>query len=154
MEHDADAFRRVGAGYRTHRPKAVKPTLRRRLRGKPLLAVAVFSGIALCCLFAEAIINHDPGRFHLSSLNQPPNAEFYFGTDSLGRDIYSILWHGGRASLCIGLLSAFVMTVIGVAYGCLSGTASAGVDAAMMRTVELAQSVPVLLTILLIEHAP
>ena len=81
------------------------------------------------------------------NVNEAPNAEFWFGTDSLGRDIYSIIWYGGRASIFIGLMSAAVITLIGVSYGCLSGVASGVVDSAMMRAVELLQSVPVLLAL-------
>ena len=150
MDASSDAFALVGPGYRTHRPAARKKTLRERLRGKPVLALAVFSVIALGCLFSGLIINHDPTELFLMNVNEAPNATFWFGTDSLGRDIYSIIWYGGRASIFIGLMSTVIITVIGVAYGCLSGAASGMADAAMMRAVELLQSVPVLLSLLLI----
>ena len=61
------------------------------------------------------------------NVNEAPNAEFWFGTDSLGRDIYSIIWYGGRASISIGLMSAAVITFIGVFYGCLSGAGAHGI---------------------------
>ena len=117
MDASSDAFTLVGAGYRTHRPAVRKKTLRERLKGKPVLALAVFSVIALGCLFSGLIINHDPTELFLMNVNEAPNATFWFGTDSLGRDIYSIIWYGGRASIFIGLMSAAVITVIGVAYG-------------------------------------
>ncbi|MDR1621056.1 MAG: ABC transporter permease, partial [Synergistaceae bacterium] len=110
----------------------------------------ILFSIILGCLFSEKIVNHDPGQFYLSHLSQPPDAEFFFGTDSLGRDIYSIIWRGGRASIFIGLLASCVATFIGVTYGCTAGMASKVIDNAMMRAVELTQSVPSLLTILLI----
>ena len=145
-----DAFTIVGAGYRAHQPAIRKKGFWARLKGKPTLSVAVFSVIALGCLFSNLIINHDPAELFLMNVNEAPNAEFWFGTDSLGRDIYSIIWYGGRASIFIGLMSAAVITLIGVFYGCLSGVASGVVDSAMMRAVELLQSVPVLLSLLLI----
>ena len=143
-----DAFTIVGAGYRAHQPAIRKKGFWARLKGKPTLSVAVFSVIALGCLFSNLIINHDPAELFLMNVNEAPNAEFWFGTDSLGRDIYSIIWYGGRASIFIGLMSAAVITLIGVSYGCLSGVASGVVDSAMMRAVELLQSVPVLLSLL------
>lgn len=143
-------FTLVGAGYREHRPQVRKAGLRERLRGKPVLAILVFAAVVLGCVFIPLFMAHDPADFHLGSLNQAPNGEFWFGTDSLGRDIFAIIWHGGRASLFIGLTSAAVITVIGVAYGCLSGMASGPVDGALMRAVELMQSMPVLLALLLI----
>ena len=129
-----DAFTIVGAGYRAHQPAIRKKGFWARLKGKPTLSVAVFSVIALGCLFSNLIINHDPAELFLMNVNEAPNAEFWFG----------------RASIFIGLMSAAVITLIGVSYGCLSGVASGVVDSAMMRAVELLQSVPVLLSLLLI----
>lgn len=147
--NDAEAFSRAGPGYRTHRPRKTGRTLRQRLGGKPLAAAVVLTLIVLGCLFAESIAGRDPEQFHLTSRNQPPSAAFPFGTDSLGRDIYSVIWHGGRASLLIGVCGMTVIAVVGVAYGCLSGMASDTVDRILMRTVELIQSVPTLLLVLL-----
>lgn len=147
---DFDAFTLVGAGYRMHRPTARKRGFLSRFRHKPVLSMAVFALIVLGCVFAPLMANHNPADFYLASVNQAPGGEFWFGTDSLGRDIYSIIWYGGRASLFIGLLSAAIITLIGVTYGCLSGAASGPVDSGMMRAVELLQSVPVLLSLLLI----
>lgn len=150
MDASSDAFTLVGAGYKTHRPAARKKGKLARLKGKPILAVIFFSLIVLGCLFAEQLITHDPTALYLMNVNQAPNGDFWFGTDSLGRDIYSIIWYGGRASLFIGLMSAAIMTLIGVTYGCLSGSASGAIDSLLMRTVELLQSVPVLLSLLLL----
>ena len=50
--------------------------------------------------------------FYLQNLNTPPGKEFIFGTDSLGRDIYSLIWYGGRVSLVIGLLGAAIITLV------------------------------------------
>ena len=83
------AFTVVGAGYRAHQPAIRKNGFWARLKGKPTLSVAVFSVIALGCLFSNLIINHDPAELFLMNVNEAPNAEFRFGTDSLGRDIYS-----------------------------------------------------------------
>jgi peptide/nickel transport system permease protein len=145
-----DDFALVGRGYRSHEIILKRPGLWRSLRGKPVFSVTVLFLIALGCLFSGSIANHDPGKFYLSHLSKPPDAEFFFGTDSLGRDIYSIIWRGGRASIFIGLLASGVATFIGVTYGCVAGMASEAIDNVMMRAAELAQSVPSLLTILLI----
>ena len=144
------AFSIVGIGYRFRETAAKRPGFWRSLRGKPVISSTILSVIVLGCLFSESIINHDPGQFYLSSLSKPPGAEFFFGTDSLGRDIYSIIWRGGRSSLLVGLLASAVSTLIGAAYGCVSGMASKALDNVMMRAVELIQSVPSLLTVLLI----
>ena len=144
-----DAFELVGAGWREHRPALRRPGWRQRLARLPLLPLCLLLLLVLGCLCAPWLANHDPAEFYLADRNTPPGSRFFFGTDSLGRDIYSIIWFGGRASLLIGLLSAAVITVLGVAYGCLSGIAPARTDALLMRLVELVQSIPVLLVLLL-----
>lgn len=75
---------------------------------------------------------------------------FFFGTDSRGRDIFSLIWYGGRASIIIGLLSAAIITVIGIVYGCISGVSGSFLDSVMMRITEVAGSIPSILLILLI----
>ena len=119
-----DAFELVGAGWREHRPALRRPGWRQRLARLPLLPLCLLLLLVLGCLCAPWLANHDPAEFYLADRNTPPGSRFFFGTDSLGRDIYSIIWFGGRASLLIGLLSAAVTTVLGVAYGCLSGDRS------------------------------
>jgi peptide/nickel transport system permease protein len=68
----------------------------------------------------------------------------------MGRDIFSMIWYGGRESLIIGILSVVIITVIGVTYGCISGMVGNRLDALMMRAVELANSIPSLLLVLLL----
>lgn len=150
MGNNLEQFRIVGANYKLHTPQSKKPSLRQKLKNKPVFSVAILMTILLSCVFAEFIRNHDPTGFYLANLNQPPNAEFYFGTDSLGRDIFSMIWFGGRVSIIIGLLSMAIITGIGVIYGCISGSASAKIDAIMMRIPELINSIPILLLVLLL----
>ena len=66
-----------------------------------------------------------------------PCREFLFGTDTMGRDIFSMIWYGGRISLAIGLLSTLISTVIAVLFGAVSGCAPAWLDALLMRLTEI-----------------
>ncbi|AET68435.1 ABC-type dipeptide/oligopeptide/nickel transport system, permease component [Desulfosporosinus orientis DSM 765] len=150
MPDDRKQFVVVGADYRPHLPERKAPSLRDKLKGKPLLSMGILSIIVLGCIFAEQVYNHDPTGFYLQNLNEAPNGNFYFGTDSLGRDIFSMIWYGGRASILIGLLSTAIITVIGVIYGCISGSADSRVDAVMMRVPELINSIPIILLVLLL----
>lgn len=140
----------VGANYRIHTPVLKKPGFWQSLKGKPVISVVILGIIVLGCVFAQQVYNHDPTSFYLQSLSQAPNSEFYFGTDSLGRDIFSMIWYGGRVSIAIGLLSMTIITGIGVVYGCISGTANYRVDAVMMRATEIINSIPALLLLLLL----
>lgn len=143
-------FRVVGAGWKNHQPEVQTPTLPERLKGKPIPALILLLLILAGCLFAGSLANHDPAGFYLQNLNQAPNSEFYFGTDSLGRDIYSMIWYGGRVSLSIGLMSMVIICIIGIPYGCISGLANTKVDAVLMRITEMANSIPNLLIVLLL----
>lgn len=145
-----DLFTIVGENYKVHTPELKKPSLRYRLKGKPIVSGVVLLLIIGGCLFAELIMNHNPSEFFLDHLNEAPNGELLFGTDSMGRDLFSLIWYGGRASILIGLFSAAIITVIGIVYGCISGGARGWLDAILMRIVEVAGSIPSILLILLI----
>jgi peptide/nickel transport system permease protein len=96
-------------------------------------------------------MNYDPTYMDLSNSNVAPNKEFYFGTDSMGRDIFSMIWYGGRASLLIGILSTIISTFIGIVYGSISGVSSEIVDDMMMRLTEIIISIPSILIIIFVQ---
>lgn len=147
-EIDASLFRLADEADRTReQPEFAGGKRKRKL---PVFSIAVLSVVILGCLFAPAIANHDPAGFYFDHLAEAPGKEFYFGTDSLGRDIYSMIWYGGRASIAVGLMSMVIITVLGVTYGCISGVANAKADALLMRAVEMANSIPTLLILLLL----
>lgn len=147
---ESSDFLLVGPRHEEPESKETKGTWKRKVRSGPLKSIIIFLFIFLGCVFAPYIANHDPTAFYLDHLNQPPDSEFYFGTDSLGRDIFSVLWYGGRLSLMIGFLSAAVSSGVGIIYGCLSGTAPKWADTVLMRTAELLSSIPYLLLQLLL----
>ena len=147
---EAELFQVVGAGWKQHESEKRKKTFQEKLKGKPVFSMFLLFLIVLGCVFANVVANHDPSGFYLQNLNTPPGKEFIFGTDSLGRDIYSLIWYGGRVSLGIGLLGAAIITVIGVTYGCISGTAGPKVDSVLMRFTEMCGSIPTLLLILIL----
>ncbi|HBF37049.1 MAG TPA: ABC transporter permease [Firmicutes bacterium] len=146
----AEQFVIVGANYKIHASEVKKQPFGHGLKGKPILSIIILGIIVLGCIFAEKVYNHDPTGFYLENLSEAPNANFYFGTDSLGRDIFSMIWYGGRVSIIIGLLSMVIITIIGVSYGCISGIANSRIDVGMMRVPELINSVPILLLVLLL----
>ena len=145
-----EGFEIVGAGWRHHEPQEREPTFREKLKGKPIAAAVILLLIVLGCIFAPYIANHDPTKYYYDATSLPPNSEYYFGTDSLGRDLFSIMFYGGRASLTIGILGAAVVAVLGITYGTISGTASDRVDGILMRIMELFGSIPSILLILII----
>ncbi len=75
----------------------------------------------------------------IESENQPL---FLFGTDSLGRDVFSRVIHGTRISLSIGLVGVFLSLVLGLLIGGVSGLLSGGVDLVIQRIIEILISIP------------
>lgn len=133
-------------GIRVQAPAPAKKV--RRAKDFPWGSVIVLGVIVLCCLFAELIMTKDPGYLDLKNYNVSPNGEFLFGTDTLGRDIFSGIWYGGRISITIGFFATLISTFIAVVYGSISGTAPAWLDGLMMRFTEIFLSVPGLLLVL------
>ncbi len=73
-----------------------------------------------------------------------------FGTDTLGRDIFTRTWSGGRVSLFIAFAAVFINFVIGVIYGGISGYLGGAVDNALMRIIEIINGIPYLIIVVLL----
>ena len=86
----------------------------------------------------------------LADSNQAPNSEYWFGSDSLGRDLFTRVWHGARISLMIGFITSISSIVIGTIYGSISGYLGGRVDDIMMRVVEVFYGIPFLLYVILL----
>lgn len=120
-------------------------------QGKPVLSVGILAVILLGCFFAEAVMTKDPSYMDLLNYNKAPDGEFLFGTDTMGRDIFSMIWYGGRISLTIGALSTLISTVVAVVIGAFSGAAPQWLDNLLMRFTEIFLSVPSLLLVILFQ---
>ena len=117
----------------------------------PVASCIILLVIVLGCVFADVICKKDPSYLDLMNYTKTPNAEFWFGTDTLGRDIFSCIWHGGRVSLLIGVASTALSTVIAIVYGAISGIAGEKVDTLLMRFTEIILSIPNLLLVILLQ---
>lgn len=120
-------------------------------QGKPVLSAGILAVILIGCFFAEAIMTKDPSYMDLLNYNKAPDGEFLFGTDTMGRDIFSMIWYGGRVSLTIGALSTLISTVVAVVIGAFSGAAPQWLDNLLMRFTEIFLSVPSLLLVILFQ---
>ena len=74
---------------------------------------------------------------------------FWFGTDNMGRDLWTRIWHGTQISLFIGLLAAFIDMIIGVLYGGISAYYGGRVDNVMQRIIEILTGIPNLVIVIL-----
>jgi len=120
-------------------------------QGKPVLSAGILAVILIGCFFAEAVMTKDPSYMDLLNYNKTPDGEFLFGTDTMGRDIFSMIWYGGRISLTIGALSTLISTVVAVVIGAFSGAAPQWLDNLLMRFTEIFLSVPSLLLVILFQ---
>lgn len=150
---EADDRRRFRIVGRRNVPEAVPVRKSTWREGFPAVSAAIIAIIMLACLFCKLIAVKDPAYFDLENCSIAPNNEFLFGTDTLGRDIFSMIWYGGRVSLFIGLVSAFISAVIAIVVGAVSGFVSDRLDSFIMRLTEIFLSVPSLLIIVLFQAA-
>ena len=112
--------------------------------------MAVLVMIILGCSGCELFIPRDPAYMDLFHASEAPGAAFWFGTDTMGRDIFSMIWYGGRVSLLIGFLATAISTVLAVLFGAVSGLAPRWLDDLLMRLTEIFLSIPSLLLVVLL----
>lgn len=106
---------------------------------------AVVLGVAvLAALFPSLFSNYSPYSGEEVAL-LPPTAEHWFGTDSVGRDLYTRVVYGARQTLLGALIAVLVGIVVGTLLGLLAGTRRGWVDAVIMRLVDVLLSIPALL---------
>lgn len=149
MERKYRDFEIVGENYRSDAMvEAVKKVQKKTIVRKPYLSMGILLIIMFGCAFPGLITHFDPAFMDLSNVNVAPNGAFYFGTDSMGRDIFTMIWYGGRISLFIGILATVISTTMAVVYGSISGIASEWLDDIMMRFTEIALSIPSILVII------
>lgn len=92
----------------------------------------------------------DNQPIEITKTNKVLNKTYWFGTDTLGRDIFIRNIYGARISLMIALIATFVQFFIGVIYGGVSGYIGGSLDNFMMRVVDLINTIPLLLYVILL----
>jgi len=142
-------FKLVGLNYR--KPVTFEDKKRNNWKGRPVASFVLLAVIVLLCVFCKLIMNHEPTYMDLANCNVAPNNAFFFGTDTMGRDVFSMVWYGGRISLFIGVVATLISTTIAIVYGSISGMAPMVIDDAMMRFTEIMLSIPSLLIIIFVQ---
>lgn len=157
MTYTKDMFEKVKReSY--HADEIKRPTIKywadvwRRLKMNKLamtgLVVLIIMGIM--SIIGPHLSGFDYYEQDLFQINIRPNSTYWFGTDELGRDLFSRAWLGTRYSLLIGIAAALIDFGIGIIYGGIAGIASRRVDAIMMRIAEVIYSIPYMLVVVLI----
>lgn len=106
------------------------------------VVVLFFVLVAVC---APLLAGYDPIQVSFSTIRKAPSAAHWFGTDELGRDIFSRMVYGARASLIAGMASVLIALVVGVPFGLLAGYFGGWIDGCISRVTEALFSIPFLI---------
>lgn len=116
-------------------------------------------GLVICLAWivvaalAPVLAPHDPNLGDVLIKFQSPSAEHWFGTDELGRDVFSRVLYGSRVSITCGLITVLISFLVGIFFGGLAGYVGGVVDDIMMRFSEMIQSFPPLILAMVIAAA-
>ena len=99
------------------------------------LIIVVF--FMILALFAPIIATHDPTAINFNDVFLAPSSSHYFGTDELGRDVFSRIVYGSRISLFVGFVAVGISLAIGVVLGLLAGYLGGATDIIIMRIVDI-----------------
>ena len=129
----------------------VKDVWRSFRKNKAALAgLFVISILVFLVLFGPAMVPYDYFSNNFEAINQPPGNGHWFGTDILGRDIWTRVWVGGRVSLMIAILGTIFPEIIGLVIGGISGYIGGKVDVVIMRIIDVLMGIPSLIYIILL----
>ena len=134
-----------------------KETMIKILKNKlAILGLVMLSIITFLAIFGPYMVPYTYSEQSLTARNLAPNMEHWFGTDSLGRDMWARTWYGARISLTIGVAAAVIDLIMGLLVGGISGyMAGRGkwgdkIDGFLMRVVEILYGIPYLLVVILL----
>ena len=123
-----------------------------RVNRAAMLGLAVILLMALTAICAPLIARYDPNAIRLDDIRLPPSMEHWFGTDDLGRDVFSRVVYGSRTSLTIGFVPTLISLVLGTTLGLAAGYMDRRVDAVIMRLADVVLSFPSLLLALVVMY--
>lgn len=124
---------------------------RRLLKNRvAMLGLACILIIAFTAIVAPMLSPYGYSDTDLKNRNAPPSAEHWFGTDKLGRDLWTRVWVGARVSLLVGIFGSIVPALIGIAIGGISGYFGGKLDMVIMRIVDICICIPGMIYVILI----
>jgi peptide/nickel transport system permease protein len=124
----------------------IRRLFKHRLAG---LAIASLLTLVLLAVFAS-LSPYSPTDQTPSNSFQRPNSEHWFGTDELGRDIFTRILFGGRVSLAVGLISTFLSISLGVVIGALAGYFGGWTDSILMRVTDAFLTFPTIFVLIIL----
>lgn len=146
--------RQENAGVRSRRQGQFVQVMHRLSRNKlAMLGLVVMVALIIVALLSPWITPYDYAATSKADRYALPSLQHWFGCDGMGRDIFSRILYGARASLWLGLMSMLVSTIIGVILGSLVGYFGGWVDNVVMRLLDILQAIPGMLLSIAISAA-
>jgi oligopeptide transport system permease protein len=124
----------------------------RRFKANPmaLLGLALLTILLLASFVGPLFAKHNYSDQSLILRDKPPSAEYWFGTDALGRDLFVRVLYGGRISLAVAFFAGLLQLGVGVLYGAIAGLRGGMVDNIMMRIVDIIDTIPLTIYVILL----
>lgn len=155
MHLNCDSFEPIK--HRDISPTAITPATQgqhawRRLKANKLAMLGLYTIILIMmiALVGPWLSSLSYSDQNLLQANKAPSSEHWFGTDSLGRDLFIRVLYGARISLSIGIVASLINLSIGVIYGGIAGFFGGRIDRMMMNIVDILYGIPVLLYVILL----
>lgn len=117
---------------------------------KAVCGIGLFIVIAFFALVGPYLTGHSYFDINLAIKNQPPSTQYWFGTDDLGRDMFTRVSMGARISLFVGISAATIDMFIGVVWGSAAALSTSRVDDFLMRVADILFALPYLLIVILV----
>ncbi len=115
-----------------------------------LLGAGIVAFWTLCALFGPLLEPHSPYADDLLNTLAPPSAAHWFGTDQLGRDVFSRIIAGARPIFSVAPLATLLATLLGTFIGLITGYFGGWVDAVLSRLIEVVLALPLIVVALLV----
>jgi len=129
----------------------MKKTLIKLLKNKfALTGLIIITLLIIVALFAPVISPYTPSQQNVFERLQPPSLHHLFGTDDLGRDVFTRMIFGARISLAVGFISVFIILIIGTLLGIISGYYGGKIDYMIMRFTDIVLCFPTFFLIILV----
>lgn len=157
MELRKEQFKHVGINEEKSQ-SIIRPSMTywqdawRRLKKNPvaILSLLIIIIFAFMSFVGPMMTPYNYYENNLMEGDQAPSAKHWFGTDSLGRDLWERVWEGAKVSLFIGVVTALISGAIGTLVGGVSGFFGGKLDMIIMRTVDIFIALPPLIFVILI----
>lgn len=120
------------------------------LKPQVWVSLTILGFLAIFALIGPWLSSYGYDEIHLSQKNSPPDSIFWFGSDELGRDLFTRIWWGARISLFIGAAAAVIDLSVGIFWGSVAAIFGGKIEEAMMRICDILYAIPYLLVVILL----